>query len=199
MTSSQIITAILATLGGGGALIIGLGAWLGKIWSSRIIEKEKAGYQREIELLKSSLAVANAVNIRNSQAQFNLYIEVWNHLQDLKSIGDRLWERVSREELEIFSKILTNARFAANRGRLILLERHYQKLRNIFDSFENYQIGKKRLIEIRTKEEFDENFGMASEYEIHQRIRGNEKNKREYEELLDEIMRDFRKQLGLNV
>jgi hypothetical protein len=42
-------------------------------------------------------------------------------------------------------------------------------------------------------------FGMASEYEIHQQIRANEKNKREYEELLDEIMRDFRKQLGLNV
>jgi hypothetical protein len=107
--------------------------------------------------------------------------------------------RVSREELEIFSKILTNARFAANRGRLILLENHYQKLQNIFDSFENYQIGKKRLIEIRTKEEFDENYGMESERNIHQQIRANEKNKHEYEELLDQILRDFRKQLGFNI
>ncbi len=199
MTPSEIIKTILAALGGGGALIIGLGAWLGKIWSSRIIEQEKVVYQREIELLKSSLAVANAVNIRNSQAQFNLYIGVWNHLQDLKSIGERLWARVSREDLEIFSKILTSARFSSNRGRLILLESHYQKLQNIFDSFENYQIGKKRLIEIRTKEEFDENFGMASESNIHQQIRANEKNKQEYEELLDEIYGDFRKQLGFNV
>ena len=136
------------------------------------------------------------ISLRNSNAQFKLYTELWNTLQDLKSIGDRLWERVSPNEVELFSKVLIEAQIAVNRGRLILSEEHYLKLITIFKSFNNYRIGKKRLLEIRSKQEWQENIRISSEKNIHKQIISNRKNKENYDNLLDEILINFKKTLG---
>ena len=45
----RLSTAVLASLGGGVAVILGFSSWLGKIWASRILNKEK----HELEKLKN--------------------------------------------------------------------------------------------------------------------------------------------------
>ena len=45
----RLSTAVLASLGGGAAVILGFSSWLGKIWASRILNKEK----HELEKLKN--------------------------------------------------------------------------------------------------------------------------------------------------
>lgn len=48
-----LASAIIASLGGGAALVLAFSSWLGKVWASRIMEKDKARYEKELEDLKS--------------------------------------------------------------------------------------------------------------------------------------------------
>ena len=41
--------SILASIGGGTAIVFGFSNWLGKIWANRLMEKEKAEYSKEME------------------------------------------------------------------------------------------------------------------------------------------------------
>lgn len=53
MTTSELFFTILGSAGGASILIIGLSAWLGKVWATRIT-------QREVEILKSKLTQQQA-------------------------------------------------------------------------------------------------------------------------------------------
>lgn len=198
MENTNIILDLAGALGGAAVIIFGLSAWIGKVWATRIAASENASYSQELAALNSALDISKHDNVRNSDARFELYSSLWNELQDLKTAGDRLWERASRENVMEFTEALKSAQHASNRGRLILKEKHYQKLNKIFKSFDNYRIGKIRLIEIRNTEEFEEHFGYDSEDHIRNQIRQNRGNKERYEELLTDIVTNFREQLALN-
>jgi hypothetical protein len=53
----EIAFAILASLGVSGGIIFVCSSWLGKIWANRILESDRAKFQKEIESLKSDLLV----------------------------------------------------------------------------------------------------------------------------------------------
>lgn len=200
MNPLQLISSMIIAIGGSGAIVVGLGAWLGKIWSNRIIETEKARHARELSKLQSELEFERLRKQKISDEKFKLYSSLWHSLQDLKTIADRLWERATPETLNEFVKTLTDTRQAANRGRLILLEDHYQALQAVLESFENYRLGKKRLIEIRSREEITVNFGLylGGDDEVTQQIHDNLTSKREYDILLEKIVKQFRLELGLS-
>jgi hypothetical protein len=61
---AEIVASVLVSLGGGGAIVLGLSNWLGKIWAERLMEKEKARYQKELENFKAQL---NRENDRTGQ------------------------------------------------------------------------------------------------------------------------------------
>jgi hypothetical protein len=191
------LSKLIALFGGSSVIIIGLTTWISKIISKGLVENIKTSNQKEIELLKSELSTTREIAIRNSNAQFNLYTDLWNVLQDLKSVGDRLWERIIPEDLEFLSKLLTQAKFRVNRGRLILKGNHYSRLIIIFNSYDNYQIGKMRLFDLRTEQEWRENLSNYSENQIRQQIRDNKMNKDNFDKLLDELLIDFKSALGL--
>lgn len=51
----EFVLAFLASLGGGGAIVLGLSNWLGKVWSDRLAEKLKAENSRDLERVKTEL------------------------------------------------------------------------------------------------------------------------------------------------
>ena len=84
------------------------------------------------------------------------------------------------------------AKISVNRGRLILSDDDYRRIRNILESFENYYIGKGRLYEIRNNPNI-----YYDEYEIKNQIDSNHYLREEYRILLDKIMSDFRERLRI--
>jgi hypothetical protein len=40
---AKIVVSVLVSLGGGGAIVVGLSSWLGKIWAERLMERERKG------------------------------------------------------------------------------------------------------------------------------------------------------------
>jgi hypothetical protein len=54
----SVATAVLASLGGAGLLLIALSSWLGKVWASRILERERADLAKSIETTKYELTLS---------------------------------------------------------------------------------------------------------------------------------------------
>jgi len=196
MTSELILTT-LAGIGGATVIVAGLGAWLGKVWSGRIAEREKHLHAKEIELLKVQVELEKKQASRNDDAQFSLYTTVWKHLQTVKYQGDRLWEQASRDHMESFLMALHNARVAMDEGRLILTAKHYKQLEKLIVQFENYYVGKAKLIELRAPNVRNAVFSEYSERDITQQIQQNAFHRDEYKTLLDEIAAAFKKQLNI--
>ena len=196
MTLEEIVTTVLASAGGS-AIVDGWGGWLGKVWIGRILETQRAENARELELVKSHLELIRNQVRRNSDAQFELCQDLCGHLADLKNVGDNLWEHASRDQLQHFVVALGKARIATNRGRLILPEEQYQQLQSAFRAFEEFQFGKVRLIELRSSDQYDEVFRGNAEADVRSQVHQNGAAKERYERLLDQILRQFRSQLGL--
>ena len=66
MTTIQLFSAIIGSIGGAGVIVAGLSAWLGNIWASRILDKEK-------ELRKISATVD--LDLRNRR--WETYPSIW--------------------------------------------------------------------------------------------------------------------------
>jgi hypothetical protein len=176
---------------------LALGGWLGAVWQKRIQESERAQHATELERLRSNLEMERSQRQRISEEQFKLYSEVWANLQDLKTIADRLWEKVSADRFHDFVTALEQACKGVDRGRLILRETLYDKLQEALKIFQNYELGKARLIEIRSRKELDDHYLLDPEEYIQEQIGRNAEHKRDYESILEDVVRQFRQELGI--
>lgn len=52
----ELIGAVFASIGGAGALIFALSSFFGKMWANKLLEKQKAEYQKDVEEYKSALS-----------------------------------------------------------------------------------------------------------------------------------------------
>ena len=60
----QVVTASVASIGVGGALVFAMSSWLGKVWAGRILEKEKSVLGAELEKTKRELDVVKETTLR---------------------------------------------------------------------------------------------------------------------------------------
>lgn len=210
---NSILTTILTTIGGTALVVGGLSAWLGKVWASGIIEAQKSLHLHNLEKVKaelnlkieeqrSSIQLLRERTQRFSSTQFELYTELWCRLQDLRFIADDLWEKATREKLFSFVGCLIETRQAVEKAALFLENEHYRELRNTLELFQEFQMGKKKLIEIRTNDDFNEAFE-TDKYDdagetrlgIQQQILANHILKQGYEALLERVRDSLKAQI----
>lgn len=82
-----MVTAVLAALGGGAAIIFGSSSWLGKVWANRLMEKEKAEHARELESLRNKLTQDTEsfkVKLKKSEFIFQKEFEAISEFVSLK-------------------------------------------------------------------------------------------------------------------
>lgn len=95
-------TAVILSLGGGSAIVVGVSSWLGKVWANHILEDEKAKHQKEIEGYKSELQKElerlNAIQDKAlyiSKVQYDneyrIYQEIWQKLHKCTVASVRLY------------------------------------------------------------------------------------------------------------
>ena len=56
-TLLDVVLAVLAAIGGGGALVLGLAAWLGKVWGDRLAQTQKYAGEIDLDLRKRRIEV----------------------------------------------------------------------------------------------------------------------------------------------
>lgn len=189
---------IIGFLGGSGALIFGLSAWLGKIWANRIAARERAEIEARLNTQRSGLELDQSRVERGEEAQFQLYNEVWQKLQNLKFYGDDLWEAATISNLRRFIEALEHANKAIEKGRLLLSENHYSELKRLLAEFGEYSVGKEKLIELRSSKLLSAIYENNTEEQILAQIQRNAQHKDSYESLLEEIVVEFKERLHLD-
>lgn len=159
------------------------------------MENERQEHRINIEKYKTQLEELKTNALRYSGKQFELYSQLWRQLCDLEDIADVLWERARRENLEQFVSNLLNTKKEVKRSRLFLEDKHYKDLLNLFNKFEEYKIGKIKLLEMTAK--ISQTSDIVED-QIYTLIINNKENKNEYKELVDKIGNSLRKQLRID-
>ena len=195
----KLISSAIIAVGGGGAMVLALSSWLGKVWAERILIADRDKYQRQLEKLKSELtldverlkadlALKLEIAKRLSENQFHLYNDLWSSLCDLKISADGLWERVDRTSLKKFADQLKKTKAQILRSSLLVEHGHYESLKDLMDQFSNFEFNKTRILEIRSSSDI----GL---HNIENTIRSNRHVKERYSALISEIEVFFRSRI----
>src|SRR5450432_3545409 len=91
----QIATAIIASVGASGLIVVGLSSWLGKVWAARLMQKDVAKYATELEALKSKFEQSHRRlqseldktvfgHQLTTQNEFNGLSEIWKTIPPLE-------------------------------------------------------------------------------------------------------------------
>ncbi len=123
-----------------------------KAFHNEKLEILRKKYQSELESTKVELEKSKVLFLKYRESQFQIYNELWQSLCDLKLAGNGLWEIASKEKLQRFIEQLKVTRESVEKNALLVEDTDYRNLIKCIDDFENFQIGKERLIELRRTE-----------------------------------------------
>ena len=88
----EIAGAVILSLGGGGAIVVALSSWLGKVWASRILEEDRAKFARELERLKTDLD--RTTRLLQGEIEKTLFVTK-THFETEFQILREIWQEVS--------------------------------------------------------------------------------------------------------
>ncbi|WP_376890733.1 hypothetical protein, partial [Aeromonas veronii] len=81
----SIGATIIASLGGSGAIILGLSNYLGKVWAERLMVTEKGNHEQKLERLRVQLQKENQLHL----AELNNGLEIYKQTH-LREHSDKL-------------------------------------------------------------------------------------------------------------
>lgn len=198
--------AIIISLGGTSVIIIALAKWFGDRLANKLLEKDKAKYQEELETIKTKfqteleikkndLEKSKSLFLRYSEHQFTLYNELWKSLCDLRHIGEELWERAEIQKVKDFSKQLKLTKLTVEKSALLIEDKHYKDLIQILDNFGKFEFGKLTLISLRNRQAHELADYGVNNIEIQRVIDQNRQTKQQYVSMVDELSITFKKQI----
>jgi len=89
----ETAAAVVASLGGGGLIVIGLSTWLGRVWAERILSADRAKYAREIAELQGSLE--RTTRLLQGEIEKTIFVSK-THFETEFQILREIWEKVAR-------------------------------------------------------------------------------------------------------
>ncbi len=160
------------------------------------VEAVKQSYKIEFDKIQKNndlifSEIKDTKNRYNSK-QFELYYELWSSLIDLKISANELWSSATGKKLKDFSTKLYNAKISIEKSSLLIEDEHYKELMVIIQKFEDFEVGKKKLISFRntTIKNIDE-FLQHNNY-IDNIINHNREAKIQYDDLLNKLKEQFK-------
>lgn len=199
----QIAAAMLASLLLGGGIVAFLvrvvANWISKRTldyynnqHAKDLEQLKANYTEALTKTKYELDKAQRRHFIYSQSQFELYNSLWKQLIYTKRLADSLWNNADPKKLPSFADQIGQTKFVIEENMLLIEEEHFNKLITLMEEFENFKVGKQKLVELKqsTPEEI-----MANIDDVSEMIRKNAGSKDRYDALVLQIGNSFRSQI----
>lgn len=129
----QLVPAILLSVGSGGAIVLGMSGWLGKVWADRLMEREKASLtklvQSELEQLRGATERNLFVHRTQFEVEFKAYQELWAAIFEaviaslaLRPVLDHVPSDKSKEEL----KVERLSRYRSQHNATLVVWRRYR-------------------------------------------------------------------------
>ena len=156
------------------------------------LEQLKASYSEALVKTNHELEKAERRHFLYSQSQFDLYNSLWKQLVYTKRLADELWKKADPRKLPSFADQISQTKFVIEENMLLIEEDHYYNLSALMREFENFRVGKQKLVEIR-QSSTDEI--LANIQDVLDMIKENGDCKDRYDKLVSQIGDSFRKQL----
>jgi len=129
--------------------------WFIKLGANTLADNYKKKIEHEfgkkLEGYKSQLEVLKATAVKYNDKQFELYIDLWKNLQELKFATIDLWDEANNRNLEKFDAALKKTHRQIETTSILLEELHYVSLVKIIAKLQEYDNGKTKLIAARRK------------------------------------------------
>lgn len=103
------------------------------------------GFEKKLESYKSQIEILKATTLKYNDRQFDLYIDLWKNLQELKFTCLDLWREVNRRNLLNFQKVLRQTDRQIETTSILLEEKHYKELTEIIKNLKEFDNGKEKL------------------------------------------------------
>jgi hypothetical protein len=94
-----ITAAIIASLGGGGAIVLTLSSWLGKVWANRLMVQDRGKYEQEFAKLQAELRHNSERELTNIKIDLDIFKE-----KRLRTDSDKI--AIYRLSVDIIAEIL---------------------------------------------------------------------------------------------
>lgn len=195
----KLVGAVFASLLMGGGIVAIIARALANWISKRTLDHYNNTHEKELEQLKASYSDALAKTNHDlekakrrhflySQSQFELYNSLWKQLVYTKRLADDLWEKADPKNLPSFADQIRQTKFVIDENMLLIEEEHYNRLMDLMSEFENFKVGKQRLVEIRqsSAEEI-----LANIEDVAEMIRKNSDCKEKYDRDCPEKLETF--------
>ena len=106
----NLVTSVILSVGSSSALILGLSSWLGKVWANRILEKDKAKFQNEMEIIKSN----HLKDIENLKSEHLKSIEEYKNkfqakiktIEQFHQISQSTYEKLFQQKVETYTNLM---------------------------------------------------------------------------------------------
>lgn len=149
----------------------------------------------EIEKIKSSLSKDRDFFIMQmkifSETRFKIFNELWINLTELEYQVSNLWnEGVSANKIKKLSKAVYQTEKKIKESVLVIDNDHIRRLNELIETLKNYQISKKRLLDIDDVDEYTSN-------EIQNLIHRNFSLYQQYKDLKGEVLISMKAKLGI--
>lgn len=118
----KIIATAIASVGGAGAIVWALSSFFGKMWANKLLEKQKAEYQKDIEEYKSALS-CELENVRATNEKLT-YISKVQYDLEISAIKDLTRESYSLLMI-CYSVIPFDKAILNNSQEIILRNKNY--------------------------------------------------------------------------
>jgi len=182
---------VLAVIGGAGVVVIGLSAFLARVWEKRIERRERRQIDATAERERQEYGVRRVQADLSARNQFDVYLKLWGELQALKLTVDALWEEVTDGNLLRLTEQLRSAQHQVDSWCLFIEPDHLARLRRAFDMIGNYSAGKFALRDL-----YKHNIASANKSKIHQQIHRNAHDRREFEDALEALSLSFQSRMS---
>ena len=199
----QIVWYLLLSPVCGGGIVAGISKLIANWLSKRMLDHYNNKHEKELEKLKSEYSTALAKtqheydklvqkHVLYSQSQFELYNSLWKQLIYTKRLADDLWNEVDPKKIPSFASQIGQTKYVIEENMLLIEESHYTELLDLMTEFDNFSVGKRRLIEIR-QSSVDDLLDNISD--ISQMIESNKGAKQRYDSLVSKLGNSFRSQI----
>ena len=113
----KIVTATIASVGGGGIIVTFASSQLGKLWADRFMEKERAGHALELEKLRAELRRSSDEELQKIHSG----LEIFKH-KHLRGHDDKL--QIYRLVVDVVTEILGDLDLLFTFGELPQVDRN---------------------------------------------------------------------------
>lgn len=186
ITIVKIIFGVIFTVASSGGIVWFFVQLAGNTLADHYKKKIEHDFEKKIEGYKSQLEILRATTLKYNDKQFELYIDLWKKLQELKFICIDLWTDANKQNLRKFNLALQKTFRQIETSSILIDEEQYKDLIIVITNFQEYDSGKKKLVA---------EWNSAEVFEIEEMIEHNRQRKETCLQIIDRMKIDIRNKI----